>query len=142
MTHVDSVRHTVAWARENVELSKLGGARLIVEDAMRFVHREVKRGNTYDGIILDPPAYGRGPDGERWMLEEDLGEMLSCCSKLLNKGGFLVLNLYSKGLSALLAKSTVNQLFPATRREQFGELYFTDRAGKMLPLGVYYRAMY
>lgn len=143
VTHVDSVRQVVTWARGNMEESRLDGIRWVVEDALRFVRREVRRGHRYDGIILDPPAYGRGPEGEKWVLEQNIGEMLECCAALLpDTGGFLVLNLYSMGLSALLAKSIVEQLFPAAASEQFGELFFYDRARKMLPLGVFYRARY
>ena len=139
VTHVDSVKQCISWARENMEESRLEGIRWVVEDALKFARREVKRGHRYDGIILDPPAYGRGPEGEKWVLEQNIAEMLSLCAELLNEGGFLVLNLYSMGLSAMLAKSAVNQLLPNPQMEQFGELYFTDRAGKSLPLGVYYR---
>ncbi|MBQ5807256.1 MAG: class I SAM-dependent methyltransferase, partial [Tidjanibacter sp.] len=139
VTHVDSVKQCISWARENMEASGLEGIRWVVEDAMKFVRREVKRGHRYDGIILDPPAYGRGPEGEKWVLEQHISEMLALCAELLAEGGFLVLNLYSMGLSAMLAKSAVNQLLPNPGFEQFGELYFTDRAGKNLPLGVYYR---
>lgn len=139
VTHVDSVKQCITWARENMELSGLGGIRWVVEDALKFARREVKRGHRYNGIILDPPAYGRGPEGEKWVLEENIVEMLALCGELLCEGGFLVLNLYSMGLSALLAKSAANQVIPSPAMEQFGELYFTDRSGKSLPLGVYYR---
>ena len=141
VTHVDSVKQCISWARENMEASHLEGIRWVVEDALKFARREVKRGHRYDGIILDPPAYGRGPEGEKWVLEQNIAEMLSLCSELLAEGGFLVLNLYSMGLSATLAKSAVNQLIPSPSFEQFGELLFTDRAGKSLPLGVYYRCV-
>lgn len=139
VTHVDSVRQCITWARENMEKSHLDGIRWVVEDALKFARREFKRGHLYDGIILDPPAYGRGPEGEKWVLEQNIAEMLDLCGRMLSPGGFLVLNLYSMGLSALLAKSAVNQIIPSPALEQFGELYFTDRAGKALPLGVYYR---
>lgn len=143
VTHVDSVRQVVSWSRENMEASRLSGIRWVIEDALKFVKREVRRGKSYDGIILDPPAYGRGPEGEKWVLEQNIGEMLECCSQLLaGHGSFLVLNLYSMGLSALLAKSIAGQLFPRPEHEQFGELFFYDRAEKTLPLGVFYRAEY
>lgn len=143
VTHVDSVRQVVTWARENMEVSGLDGIRWVVEDAMKFVRREVRRGRSYDGIILDPPAYGRGPEGEKWVLGQDIGPMLECCTRLLSAtDGFLVLNLYSMGFSALLAKSIVGQLFPVPSAEEFGELFFYDRSEKMLPLGVFYRARY
>ena len=141
VTHVDSVKQCISWARENMEASHLEGVRWVVEDALKFARREVKRGHRYDGIILDPPAYGRGPEGEKWVLEQNIAEMLALCAELLAEGGFLVLNLYSMGLSATLAKSAVNQLLPNPSFEQFGELLFTDRAGKSLPLGVYYRCV-
>lgn len=154
VTHVDSVKQVVSWSRENMEASGLDGIRWIVDDALKFVRREVKRGKIYDGIILDPPAYGRGPDGEKWVLEQNIGELLELCSQLLApRNSFLVLNLYSMGLSALLAKGLCNQSFgsPAEAEgdrlcdakdaggERFGELYFSDSKGKALPLGVFYR---
>ncbi len=139
-THVDSVKQVVTWAKENMEYSSLSGVRWIVEDALKFVRREVRRGSRYDGIILDPPAYGRGPEGEKWVLESDIGEMLSCCAALLEPhDAFLVLNLYSMGLSAMLARTAVRQAFGAPRHEQAGELYFEDSFHKQLPLGTYYR---
>lgn len=141
VTHVEAVKQVVTWSRENMEASGLDGVRWMVEDALKFVRREQRRGNRYDGIILDPPAYGRGPEGEKWILEEQIGEMLTLCAELLEpKGSFLVLNLYSMGLSALLARTAVRQAFAQPRKEQAGELYFADRAGKELPLGTYYRA--
>lgn len=140
VTHVDSVKPVVTWARENMELSGMEGVRWIVEDALRFVERELRRGNRYRGIILDPPAYGRGANGEKWVLEEHIGRMLACCAGLLEpKGAFLVLNLYSMGLSPTLARTAVRQTFGAPPEEQWGELCFADRGGKELPLGTYYR---
>lgn len=140
VTHVDSVKQVVTWSRENMESSGLDGVRWIVEDALKFVRREVRRGNKYDGIILDPPAYGRGANGEKWVLEENIGEMLECCAQLLDEShGFLVLNLYSMGLSALLARTVLRQMFLHTGCEQMGELYFTDNFGKELPLGTFCR---
>ncbi|MFR9602308.1 MAG: class I SAM-dependent methyltransferase [Rikenellaceae bacterium] len=139
-THVDSVKQVVSWSRENMELSGLNDIRWIVEDAMKFVQREVRRGNKYHGIILDPPAYGRGANGERWILEDDINEMLKCCSQLLEpKDSFLVFNLYSMGLSSTLARTAVSQLFGAQENEERGELIFTDRSAKEIPFGTYYR---
>ena len=140
VTHVDSVKQVVTWSRENMESSNLDGVRWIVEDALKFVHREVRRGNCYDGIILDPPAYGRGANGEKWVLEENIGEMLECCAELLDREhGFLVLNLYSMGLSALLSRTALRQAFASTGSEEMGELYFSDSFGKELPLGTFCR---
>lgn len=142
VTHVDSVRQTVTWSRENMEASGLEGIRWVVEDAMKFVRREVRRGRRYQGIILDPPSYGRGPEGEKWVLEEHLPEMLLRCAELLEKTGcFVVLNLYSMGLSALLARTLAESAFPqaAGAEVEQGELYVADGAGKRLPLGVFLR---
>lgn len=142
VTHVDSVKQVVSWSRENMELSSAGhnGVRWIVDDALKFVQREVRRGRKYNGIILDPPSYGRGPDGEKWILEENIYELLKCCSELLSdKGAFVVLNLYSMGLSAMLARTLMRSLFGEPSSEQMGELYVEDRFAKQLPLGVFYR---
>lgn len=139
-THVDSVKQVVTWARENMEASGLDGVRWIVEDATKFVEREVRRGNRYNGIILDPPAYGRGANGEKWVLEDDICHMLECCAKLLEgSNAFLVLNLYSMGLSSMLARTAVHQAFGEPRYEQMGELFFADRSRKEIPFGTYYR---
>ena len=139
-THVDSVKQVGTWARENMEASGLDGVRWIVEDAMKFVQREVRRGNRYNGIILDPPAYGRGANGEKWVLEEHITPMLEACAELLEKrNAFLVLNLYSMGLSSTLARTAVRQCFGVPQSEECGELYFEDEARKELPLGTYYR---
>ncbi len=141
VTHVDSVKQVVTWSRENMELSGLNDIRWVVEDALKFVRREVRRGNRYDAIILDPPAYGRGANGERWILEENIEEMLRSCAELLSdrEGAFVILNLYSMGLSSTLARTAMHQAFGSPLREQRGELVMCDRSGKELPLGTYYR---
>lgn len=139
VTHVDSVKQVVTWARENMEASKLNNIRWIIDDAVKFVNREIRRGNTYNGIILDPPAYGRGPDGERWILDEGLNSLMKSCSQILAKeNSFLVLNLYSLGYSATIAESIVKDLFNTGQLDK-GELFVTDRGLRNLPLGVYAR---
>ncbi len=141
VTHVDSVKQVVTWSRENMELSGLEGIRWVVEDALKFAQREVRRGNKYDAILLDPPAYGRGANGERWILEENITQMLELCNELLSerKGSFVVLNLYSMGLSSTLARTAMHQAFGTPSEEQRGELVVVDGAAKELPLGTYYR---
>jgi 23S rRNA (cytosine1962-C5)-methyltransferase len=140
VVHVDSVRRVINWAAENQEASALTGIRWVVEDVVKFMRREVKRARTYHGIILDPPAYGHGPAGERWVLEEGIGELIQLCSKLLEKEhSFLVLNLYSMSFSALIAENLIKTHFPAVDTSEYGELYLPDRSGKKLPLGVFLR---
>ena len=140
VVHVDSVKPVVTWAKEDMEASKLEGIHWVVEDALKFVKREVKRGNQYNGIILDPPAYGRGPEGEKWVLQESINEMVKCCSQLLDPGnGFFILSLYSMGFSALIADSLSQTHFGKIPDRETGELYFPDRSGKNLPLGTFLR---
>lgn len=112
VTHLDSVRQVVTWARTNMENSGMDGIRWIVEDALKFARREARRGNVYQGIILDPPAYGHGPDGEKWKLDECLFDMLQQVAAILApKDSFMVLNLYSNGFSASLGETVVKQAF-------------------------------
>ena len=112
VTHLDSIKQVVTWARGNMEASGLDGIRWIVEDAMKFVQREERRGNLYDGIILDPPAYGHGPNGEKWKLDDSLFGLLRSVSHILKpQNSFMVLNLYSNGYSAALGETLVRQAF-------------------------------
>jgi len=143
VVHVDSVKNVVSWARETMEVSGLTGIRWVVEDALKFVRREVKRGNTYSGIVLDPPVYGRGPEGEKWILQESVNEMIGLCSRLLNRdNSFFVFSLYSMGFSALIADSLVITHFGECREKTKGELYFRDAAGRNLPLGTFLQATF
>ena len=141
VTHLDSVRQVVTWARGNMELSGLDGIRWIIEDALKFARREARRGNLYQGLILDPPAYGHDPDGERWKLDECLYELLAQCAAILApERSFMVLNLYSNGYSAVLADTLVRSAFGTKFASlDYGELVLRDRAGKALPLSVFSR---
>jgi 23S rRNA (cytosine1962-C5)-methyltransferase len=139
VTHLDSVRQVVTWARGNMENSGLDGIRWVVEDAMKFAQREARRGNRYDGIILDPPAYGHGPDGEKWKLDECLFGMLRSVGEILApQDAFLVLNLYSNGYSALLGETVLRQAMRVGQIES-GELALNDQFGKALPLSIVVR---
>jgi 23S rRNA (cytosine1962-C5)-methyltransferase len=139
VTHVDAVKNMITWGRENEAESKLSGIRWVVEDALKFVKREVKRGKKYNGIILDPPAYGRGPDGEKWVLEEGLTELLEQCSLLLApKQSFLVLNLYSMGLSSVVSANLADAFFKPEKME-YGEFFLNSRGNQKLPLGTFLR---
>lgn len=138
VTHVDSIKQVISWSRENMESSNLKDIRWVVEDALKFVKREVKRGKKYNGIILDPPAYGIGANGERWKLEEHISEMLGEISMLLDpKHHFLVLNMYSLGMSALITENLVRGSFGKMADQmEFGEVYLPATSGLKLPLGI------
>lgn len=139
VTHLDSVRQVISWSRGNMELSNLQDIRWVVEDALTFVQREVRRGNTYEAIVLDPPAYGRGPDGEKWILEDHLPEMMRLCGQLLRgERTLLIMNLYSLGLSGLVIENLLKEHFEGVTPE-IGELYVEDAAGRKLPLGTFGR---
>jgi 23S rRNA (cytosine1962-C5)-methyltransferase len=143
VTHVDSVKQVITWSNENMLSSHLKNIRWVVEDALKFVKREVKRGHTYHGIVLDPPAYGIGANGERWQLEDNINEMLADVSKLLHpEKHFLVLNVYSLGLSAILVKNLVQYNFKTCSNLEFGELYLPAKSGVQLPLGIVARFRY
>jgi len=139
VTHVDSIKQVVTWANENMQLSKLDNIRWMVDDAMKFVKKEIRRGNTYQGIILDPPAYGHGPNGEKWKLEDNMAEMMDGVLKLVDPNAHqLILNAYSLGFSAMVP-SNLLQPFSQTHQSELsiGELYLQDPFNKTLPLGVW-----
>jgi len=140
VVHVDAVKPVITWARQNMEASGLDNIRWVVEDALKFAQREDRRDRRYQGIILDPPAYGRGPDGEKWLLEKHLGELLEICSRLLDPAQhFFVINLYSMGFSALVLENLVRSYFPQAQQYEFGELFIPSTSGPRLPLGVFLR---
>lgn len=138
ITHVDSIKQVVTWSKENMELSNLNNIRWVVEDALKFVKREEKRGNKYNGIILDPPAFGHGPNGEKWKLEDNINEMMQGVLSLLdNEKHFLILNAYSLGFSSLIIENLLRE--KAKNNLSIGELYLKATHGNILPLGVFGR---
>lgn len=144
MVHVDASKKSVAQARANAALSGLEDrpVRWIVDDAAKFVAREVRRGRRYDGILLDPPKYGRGPDGEVWRLEEDLPGLIAHCRQLLDADSrFLFLTVYAVRMSALAIGELLRQAFadlPGT--VEAGELAVREEArGLMLPTAIWAR---
>ncbi len=141
VTHVDSVKQVITWSKENMDGSNLNNIRWVVEDALKFVKREAKRGNKYSGIILDPPAYGRGPEGERWVLEENISELMFYLEQIFEKeDNFFVLNLYSMGFSAMIADNLVRDSISQNwKNTAYGEFYFQDQYQKNLPLGIFWR---
>ena len=137
-THVDSTKQVVNWANENQELSNLKDVRWVVEDALKFVKRELKRGKKYNGIILDPPAFGHGPNGEKWKLEDHIQEMMQDVVQLLDEEEhFLILNTYSLGFSSVIVENLIKTSFPQVKNLETGELYLQATSGVKLPLGVF-----
>ncbi|MBS1635589.1 MAG: class I SAM-dependent methyltransferase [Bacteroidetes bacterium] len=141
VTHVDSIRQVVTWANENMQKSNLDNIRWMVDDALKFVKKEIRRGNMYQGIILDPPAFGHGPNGEKWKLEDNIAEMMDSVLQIVHpEKHLLILNAYSLGFSAMVPE---NLLRPFANKHKsglsIGELYLQAKSGVKLPLGVWGR---
>jgi 23S rRNA (cytosine1962-C5)-methyltransferase len=140
--HCDSIKQVVSWARSNMEASGLDNIRWLVEDAFGFVKKEARRGKKYHGIILDPPAWGHGPNGEKWRLEDNINELMGLVSRILHEeNSFLVFNAYSLGFSPLVLENLVHSHFGPKQRKalEIGELCLTERSGRKLPAGVFAR---
>lgn len=128
VTHVDASKGMVQWARENASASNLADkpVRWLVDDCMKFVQREQRRGNHYDGIIMDPPSYGRGPNGEVWKLEEQLWDLVNMCLPVLSDNPlFFVLNSYTTGLSPAVMEYLLGVLI----QKNFGGAVSSDEIG-------------
>jgi 23S rRNA (cytosine1962-C5)-methyltransferase len=144
MVHVDASKKSVEAAKANAKLSGMANApiRWMTDDAAKFVAREVRRGRRYDGILLDPPKYGRGPEGEVWRLEEDLPKLIADCRKLLDENSrFLFLTVYAVRMSALAIGELLNQVFAdLPGKVEVGELGVREEArGLTLPTAIWAR---
>ncbi len=138
VTHLDAVRNVVTWANENKQLSKSPEIRWLVDDAFKFVKRQANKGTVYQGIIIDPPAYGRGPEGEKWVLEEQINELIGYCSKITDPNKFFVLlNLYSMGLSGTIGVNLLKAHYGLTA--EWGECTVPSKTGLDLPLCTWVR---
>ena len=144
VTHLDSVKSAITWAHENARLNHITEKliRWIEDDAMKFVAREAKRGNTYDGIILDPPRFGRGTKGEIWKLLDDLPRLLEACVSILSpRARFLLVNAYTADISAV----ALGQLVSSTMKNRggiviYGELALKEsQSDRLLPSGIFAR---
>lgn len=142
VVHVDASKGMLTWARENLELSGFSDkpVRFIADDCEKFVRREIRRGNRYDGIIMDPPSYGRGPGGELWKMEDKIFELVSLCTEILkDKPLFFIINSYTTGLSpsvvANILKLTVGKRFGGKCEADEIGLPVSGKAGLYLPCG-------
>lgn len=139
VTHVDASRPGLNWANQNMTLNQLKDIRWVYEDALKFVKREVKRGHHYNGIIMDPPPYGRGPEGEKWTLQEKLNELVYLSSQLLEPtSAFFILSMYAVGLSPLVGLNVVKTHFPGVTPE-YGEFFLKSKTERDLPMGTFLR---
>jgi len=137
--HCDASRPGLNWASHNMEINGIKDTRWVYEDAFKFVRREVKRGKRYNGIIMDPPPYGRGPEGEKWTLQEQLDDLVAMTSELLEeKGSFFIMSMYAVGLSAIVGLNIVKTHFDVTAPE-YGEFVLKSKQGKDLPMGTFVR---
>ncbi len=144
VTHIDASRPTIGWARENQMASKLTDKpiRWILDDAMKFVQREVKRGVVYDGIIMDPPIYGHGPGGEKWDFNESFPKLLSLCRSILSKQPlFILVNAYAISASCLMLENVLNDYVSDLGGTiEVGELALEEQSAKrLLSTGIFAR---
>lgn len=146
VTHVDASKQANAWAKENGALSNVpeGSIRYLLDDVLKFTAREIRRGNSYEGIILDPPAFGRGPEGEVWKIEENIQPLLKNIAVLLSRsaGSFLILNGYAAGYSPQSFFQSVGSFFPDLEKYggEFGELGMAEgKSDRVVPAGIYVR---
>lgn len=136
VTHIDSVKSVVNWARENAELNNIDSIRWIVEDAPTFVEKEIRRGNTYHGLIMDPPIFGLGPKGGRWKLNRDLPKLLENAMKLLDPDQrFFIMNTYSPQLPLSELKVLCSKTAGFPENFEADTLGLVSSAGNELPLG-------
>ena len=132
--HCDSVKQIIAWTKENMESSNLSDIRWVLDDALKFATKEVKRGKKYDGIVMDPPAYGIGAKKERWKIESKFPELVKVASKLLKEDGFLIINTYSPKLKEENIKEVVSRYFP-NKNIDISKLSIKTTTGKVLEYG-------
>ncbi|MFH2018686.1 MAG: class I SAM-dependent methyltransferase, partial [bacterium] len=141
--HVDGSKSAIAWARENAELSGLDKKpiRWILDDAAKFVGREIKRGNKYDGIIMDPPAFGHGPGGEMWKIEENFLGLLDSCKKIMSDNPlFLLVNGYASGYSAIAYENALSGIIGEKGEVEKGALTIKESdSDRLLPCGIFAR---
>jgi 23S rRNA (cytosine1962-C5)-methyltransferase len=141
VTHVDASKPSVTWARENQEESGLSDKpiRWIIDDAIEFTAREIRRGIRYDGIIMDPPVYGHGPEGEIWDFNKSFPRLLDNCSKLLSTNPlFVIANAYALSSSSIMLNNLFEDYLPKGNIE-YGELALEERSGRLLSTGIFAR---
>ncbi len=141
--HVDSSKGMVAWAKENVESSKLSDrkVRFIIDDVVKFVQREIRRGNKYDAIIMDPPSYGRGKNGEVWQFEDNISDLVELCMQVLSDNPlFFLINSYTTGTSSEVLANILKLNIKKKGSISAGEIGIPmSNSNLVLPCGIYCR---
>lgn len=139
VTHCDASRPGLNWANQNMQINHLDGIRWVYEDALKFIRREAKRGNKYNGLIMDPPPYGRGPEGEKWTLQEKLNELVSLAHDVLEpESSFFILSMYAAGLPSMVGLNVVKTHFNGVDL-QWGEFALKAYNSRNLPMGTFVR---
>lgn len=135
VTHVDASKGMVERAKQNAALNNISNIRFIVDDCKKFIEREIRRGNRYDAIIMDPPSYGRGPSGEMWKIEENLFEFVKLCAQVLSPQPlFVLINSYTTGLQAGVIANILSLVFGSENVEA-DEIGLKTKEGLVLPCG-------
>ena len=142
VTHVDASKPAIAWAKENQKLNNLpqDSIRWIFDDAAKFVNREVKRGQKYEGILMDPPAFGHSPSGKVWKFNKDLPSLLAQCLQLLSTNAqFLLINGYATNSSAVSLKNLLEDTLKTKANIESGELFLSQKDGRQISTGIFAR---
>lgn len=136
VTHVDAAKSMIDIAKINAKLNGIDNIRYILDDCVKFVEREIRRGNTYDAIIMDPPSFGRGPKGETWKIEENIYDFVRLCSKVLSDNPlFVLINSYTTGLQPTVMANILNATIPGGKTESYEVGLPTQEKGIILPCG-------
>jgi len=132
--HVDSSKSVMTWANQNMDESRLLNIRWVHEDALKFIQREEKRGNKFNGIIMDPPAWGIGAKGEKWKLEDKIDELMGAAANVLDQNGFLIMNTYSPTVDVNFI-SQLSDIYFENREKEIADLYMETKTDKFLYYG-------
>ena len=136
VTHVDAAKSMIDIAKTNAELNGIDNIRYILDDCIKFVEREIRRGNKYDAIIMDPPSFGRGPKGETWKIEENIFDFVKLCGQVLSdKPLFVLINSYTTGLQPTVMSNILNVTIPGGKTECYEVGLPTEEEGVVLPCG-------
>lgn len=136
VTHVDAAKSMIDIAKENARLNGIDNIRYILDDCIKFVEREIRRGNKYDAIIMDPPSFGRGPKGETWKIEENIFDFVRLCSQVLSDNPlFVLINSYTTGLQPTVMANILNATIPIGNTESYEVGLPTEEQGIILPCG-------